>query len=1069
MTSTNKYKIKNILVPQKKINYQSLYDISEKDILPCSYQLTIKPDFEKNLFKGEIKIPLLVIKETNIIKFHSANIKLDNVKVLLKESSKEILPSNVSIDNFFESVTLEFNENFQKDLKPILLIEYTGIINKEVHDKYEEVVGFVKDTYSISEKEKRNIYYTKCLYANARRIFPCWDYPSLKIPLNFSIIIPNDMDILFNTKIKSVFPYENSNLKKIEFETTLPMSTINTEFIIGEFNFIERISDIYIKNDKLSIRLYSVKNVELKQYENILLILEQILYFQEQYLKKEYLLNKLDIFLLPNYESYSREIERNEKSICMGSGTLGLHIFNKEKFDKITNNNMDYISLINNPTLIFSLSQEIAKIWIRNMISPYDITEYWFFEALATNISLLSLKESKMNFDFDLEYEFYMHYTKNALDSTKLSIPPRKEFDAYLKNIIDESQIYSGISIMKMFLEMYTIYNNIEYFYDEEEEDEEEDMEEEEEGEDMDIEDEEIELYDIKDTLKEFVRKYENKVVREGEFFRCFINQIGKYTMANIFEFWISKSRGYPIIKILKDEINIKKNKLSIELKQLPNIYPKEEEYEFYEYQNKYSREPRKIPIFITLYEYELETGNLVNEFSYIELLTKFDQIINISVVKKDDKRATGFFYIIHHNSSSFYRVIYPRQILNNILNHQNLLSSIDKYKLWEDNKLYSECFIQKNKELKSPFEEDEKDVMNNQLMMIKSLSNSYDSNILYDIIKTLNKILMVYSIYDNIDDNKASFIEKVRIFRNDIFYNIYNQVKNKIYNNHNNNNNNNINILILIECLKINDERIIKDAKENITDKQEIEKLIPYKVLLRINNYTSKINEDLEKDYIINFVNENTSQIDDFYLNLIIEKIAMKFSIPNILGMLDLLKEKLINNINDKDNQNGIMNNYIYIIKRLLILVSERVIDPTEILLIHESLMGWIMTNFKSLVNILGYSLNLAIIINSTLTNLYKNKDLETIENYFINFLANETKQENEECQTESGTYSKSSFLLRSAALLNDIMPVVCKRQHILFNKFKTNLSRNVNADNTVGQPSRANADPISDPSGIG
>ncbi|ORX87914.1 hypothetical protein BCR32DRAFT_289029 [Anaeromyces robustus] len=71
--------------------------------------------------------------------------------------------------------------------------------------------------------------------------------------------------------------------------------------------------------------------------------------------------------------------------------------------------------------------------------------------------------------------------------------------------------------------------------------------------------------------------------------------------------------------------------------------------------------------------------------------------------------------------------------------------------------------------------------------------------------------------------------------------------------------------------------------------------------------------------------------------------------------------------------------------------------------------------------------------------------------------------------CQTESGTYSKSPFLLRSAALLNDIMPVVCKRQYILFNKFKTNLSMNVNADNTVGQPSRTNADPISDPSGIG
>jgi len=57
MSSNNKYKIKNILIPQKKINYQSLYDISEKSILPCSYQLEIKPNFDNNLFQGKIEIP----------------------------------------------------------------------------------------------------------------------------------------------------------------------------------------------------------------------------------------------------------------------------------------------------------------------------------------------------------------------------------------------------------------------------------------------------------------------------------------------------------------------------------------------------------------------------------------------------------------------------------------------------------------------------------------------------------------------------------------------------------------------------------------------------------------------------------------------------------------------------------------------------------------------------------------------------------------------------------------------------------------------------------------------------
>jgi len=57
MTSINRYKIKNILVPQKKINYQSLYDIPERNILPLSYKLEIKPIFEKNLFEGQIEIP----------------------------------------------------------------------------------------------------------------------------------------------------------------------------------------------------------------------------------------------------------------------------------------------------------------------------------------------------------------------------------------------------------------------------------------------------------------------------------------------------------------------------------------------------------------------------------------------------------------------------------------------------------------------------------------------------------------------------------------------------------------------------------------------------------------------------------------------------------------------------------------------------------------------------------------------------------------------------------------------------------------------------------------------------
>ena len=56
-------------------------------------------------------------------------------------------------------------------------------------------------------------------------------------------------------------------------------------------------------------------------------------------------------------------------------------------------------------------------------------------------------------------------------------------------------------------------------------------------------------------------------------------------------------------------------------------------------------------------------------------------------------------------------------------------------------------------------------------------------------------------------------------------------------------------------------------------------------------------------------------------------------------------------------------------------------------------------------------------------------------------------------------GDYSKTPFLVRSVALLTEIMPRAITRQGLLFWKYKRKLTRSVNAENTVRQASRANA----------
>jgi len=59
---------------------------------------------------------------------------------------------------------------------------------------------------------------------------------------------------------------------------------------------------------------------------------------------------------------------------------------------------------------------------------------------------------------------------------------------------------------------------------------------------------------------------------------------------------------------------------------------------------------------------------------------------------------------------------------------------------------------------------------------------------------------------------------------------------------------------------------------------------------------------------------------------------------------------------------------------------------------------------------------------------------------------------------QIISGDYSKTPFLVRSAALFTKIMPRTSIRQRLLFRRYKHKLTRSVIAENAVRKASRAN-----------
>ena len=59
---------------------------------------------------------------------------------------------------------------------------------------------------------------------------------------------------------------------------------------------------------------------------------------------------------------------------------------------------------------------------------------------------------------------------------------------------------------------------------------------------------------------------------------------------------------------------------------------------------------------------------------------------------------------------------------------------------------------------------------------------------------------------------------------------------------------------------------------------------------------------------------------------------------------------------------------------------------------------------------------------------------------------------------QIISGDYSKTPFLVKSAALFTEIMPRARTRQGLLFRKYKRKLTRSL-TENAVRKASRANA----------
>jgi cytosol alanyl aminopeptidase len=108
-----------------------------------------------------------------------------------------------------------------------LHITYTGEVSRTLTDgAFQQQAG--SDWY----------VFTKFEPVTARRVFPCFDEPSFKVPWQLTLHVPKDLKAFSNTPIASEKD-ESNEIKEVRFNETKPLPSYLIAFAVGSFDVVE--------------------------------------------------------------------------------------------------------------------------------------------------------------------------------------------------------------------------------------------------------------------------------------------------------------------------------------------------------------------------------------------------------------------------------------------------------------------------------------------------------------------------------------------------------------------------------------------------------------------------------------------------------------------------------------------------------------------------------------------------------------------------------------------------------------------------------------------------------------
>jgi tricorn protease interacting factor F2/3 len=252
----------------------------------------------------------------------------------------------------------------------------------------------------------------------ARRLFPCVDRPQYKAEFRVSVLVDNDLDAISNMPVRGTTSV--SGRKRIEFESTPPMSTYLFYLGIGNFDHITG------KLDKKDVTLIAPKG---SLYSTDFPVKSAIasLKFYEDYFSIPYQLPKLHLISVPDYAAGAME-------------NWGAITFRERYIQATKDTSAATLSAIDEV-----VAHELAHQWFGDLVTMKWWNDLWLNESFATFMAYKTVNS------LHPEYEIL----NNLIDSEKRgallgdSLSSTHPIDVNVVDPEEISQIFDEISYGK--------------------------------------------------------------------------------------------------------------------------------------------------------------------------------------------------------------------------------------------------------------------------------------------------------------------------------------------------------------------------------------------------------------------------------------------------------------------------------------------------------------------------------------------------------------------------------------------------------------------------------------------